>query len=55
MHNLALGYLPWQHTVTHRVTSAQAPELYRGILNGNADGVTGRPDPLVGPLTLTPA
>ena len=41
MHNLALGYLPWQHTVTHRVTSAEAPELYRGILNGNADGVIG--------------
>ena len=41
MHNLALGYLPWQHTVTHRVTSVQAPELYRGILNGNADGVIG--------------
>jgi 2-desacetyl-2-hydroxyethyl bacteriochlorophyllide A dehydrogenase len=41
MHNLALGYLPWQHTVTHRVTSVQAPELYRGILNGNADGVLG--------------
>lgn len=41
MHNLALGYLPWEHTVTHRVTSAAAPELYRGILNGNPDGVLG--------------
>ena len=41
MHNLALGYLPWQHTVTHRVASAEAPDLYRGILHGNADGVLG--------------
>ena len=41
MRNLALGYLPWEHTVTHRVTSAEAPALYRGILNGNAGGVVG--------------
>lgn len=41
MHNLALGYLPWEHAVTHRVSSAEAPALYRGILNGNPDGVLG--------------
>ena len=41
MHNLALGYLPWEHTVTHRVSGAEAPDLYRGILDGNADGVIG--------------
>ena len=39
MHNLALGYLPWQHTVTHRVTSAEAPELYRGILDASTTDV----------------
>ena len=41
MHNLVLGYLAWEHTVTHRVESTEAPDLYRGILNGNQDGVIG--------------
>ncbi|MDE0227819.1 MAG: zinc-binding dehydrogenase [Spirochaetaceae bacterium] len=41
MHNLALGYLPWQHAVTHRVCSRDAPNLYRGILHGNREGVIG--------------
>jgi hypothetical protein len=31
---MALGTLPWQTTITHRVEASEAPELYAGINSG---------------------
>jgi 2-desacetyl-2-hydroxyethyl bacteriochlorophyllide A dehydrogenase len=38
--NMALGYLPWEKTITHRVEAAGAPDLYEQI-NQGAHGVIG--------------
>jgi len=39
--NIATGVLPWHHTITHRTTSAEAPNLYKAILDGRAKDVIG--------------
>lgn len=39
LRNMAFGYLPWSKVVTHHVTAAEAPELYRHINAGSADVV----------------
>ncbi len=39
--NMATGVLPWHHTITHRATSQDAPDLYTKILNGEAKNVIG--------------
>ena len=35
--NMAMGVLPWHHTITHRVDAPAAPELYDAINRGEAD------------------
>ena len=39
--NMGNGVLPWQHTITHRVASSDAPKLYRNILTGEVKNVIG--------------
>lgn len=39
--NMATSVLPWHHTITHRTTSEDAPNLYKTILNGEAKSVIG--------------
>lgn len=39
--NMATGVLPWHHTITHRTTSQNAPDLYKQILYGKAKSVIG--------------
>ena len=33
--HMASGILPWQDTVTHRISAEEAPEVYRSILDGD--------------------
>ena len=39
--NMAMGVLPWHHTITHRVESQDSPELYDAINKGKAKDVIG--------------
>ncbi|MCZ6633099.1 MAG: zinc-binding dehydrogenase [bacterium] len=39
--NMTMGVLPWHHVITHRVASHDAPDLYTGILKGEAKNVIG--------------
>jgi hypothetical protein len=39
--NMALGALPWQETITHRVEAEEAPALYEAINKGKAQAVLG--------------
>jgi 2-desacetyl-2-hydroxyethyl bacteriochlorophyllide A dehydrogenase len=39
--NMAMGVLPWHHTITHRVKAEYAPELYQAINTGQAKEVLG--------------
>ncbi|MCZ6677298.1 MAG: zinc-binding alcohol dehydrogenase [Candidatus Poribacteria bacterium] len=39
--NMAMGVLPWHHTITHRVDAKDAPELYDAINKGKAADVVG--------------
>ena len=35
--NMAMGVLPWEKTITHRVSFTEAPGLYDGINRGEKD------------------
>jgi len=37
LRNMALGALPWEKTITHRVPWREAPGIYRRILQGDSD------------------
>jgi threonine dehydrogenase-like Zn-dependent dehydrogenase len=39
--NMAMGALPWHHTITHRVDAQDAPQLYDDINRGKAKDVLG--------------
>ncbi len=39
--NMAMGALKWEKTITHEITSAQAPEMYDRINKGEAKDVVG--------------
>jgi len=39
--NMAMGILPWEHVITHRVPAAESPALYDAINKGEADEVVG--------------
>ena len=39
--NIAMGVLPWHHTITHRVLAEDSPELYDAINRGHANDVVG--------------
>jgi len=39
--NMATGVLPWHHTITHRCTSEEAPQLYDAVNRGHAATVLG--------------
>jgi 2-desacetyl-2-hydroxyethyl bacteriochlorophyllide A dehydrogenase len=39
--NMASGALKWEHTITHRVEAADAPDLFDRINTGNANSVIG--------------
>jgi threonine dehydrogenase-like Zn-dependent dehydrogenase len=39
--NMAMGVLPWHHTITHRVEAGEAPALYDAVNRGEAGDVLG--------------
>lgn len=39
--NMALGTLPWEHCITHRIEFAEAPDLYRRINAGQGQDIVG--------------
>ena len=39
--NIAGGAIPWEKTISHRVTAAEAPAFYEAIQQGQADEVLG--------------
>jgi len=39
--NMAMGALKWEHCITHRIPFTEAPDMFRRINDGTAEGVLG--------------
>ena len=39
LRQMALGSLPWEKTITHRIAHTEAPDLYRAIDSGKSDAM----------------
>ena len=39
--NMAMGALPWEHCITHRIDHTEAPEMFSRLNRGDREGIVG--------------